>query len=798
MSLSDSFAATLSDRYVLERELGRGGMATVYLARDVQLDRQIALKVLHQDLAAGIGVERFQREIHTTANLQHPNILPVLDAGEAAGRLWYTMPYVEGEALRVRLTRTGRLPIEDALRIAREVADALEYAHSRGLIHRDIKPENILLSESSAHGGHALVADFGLVRALENEDSRLTASGISVGTPAYMSPEQSLGDSRVDRRSDVYSLGCVLYEMLVGEPPYTGRSAQAIIAKRLSDPVPAARRLREAVPAEVDAALQRAMAKDAADRFPTAAEFADALTAAPTTTVGGPQHERQRTPTLMVGAVAVALIAAVVWYGRAIVGRSGASDDPTGAGVSSVAVLPFVPLSGDTSGTYLGDGISQEILGALARVPGLTVAGRASSFRFRGPDVDARHAARELHVASVVSGSVQRTDSAVRITAELVDGRTGYQLWSSRYDRSLANLFALEDDIANAIVRALSPRLAAVAPARLVRDDTPSAGAHDLVLRAHALYQQSDRVSLERAAALYQEALRMDSTYAVAWAGLSNVYGQLADAYHAPREIVPAARAAALKAVAYEESLPDGHQALAVVYNAWDWRFADAAREFRRALELDPGSSETRLWYGIHLSMVAMDSAAAAREFRRASELDPLNPMIPYYWSGAAYRAGDFKLALAQAERLKTLTGSDVYYGGNMEAIIYEAMGQYRECVTATGPDSLSTTGTTFDSQIGAVCLAHLGRPEPARTAVQRLERASRLQYVDGVTIAYLYFALGELEKAFDWLDRAFQERSANMTGLRVDAQVPAAARKHPRYRALLERMGLPLSGSPY
>jgi serine/threonine-protein kinase len=211
-----------------------------------------------------------------------------------------------------------------------------------------------------------------------------------------MSPEQSLGDTRVDRRSDVYSLGCVLYEMLVGEPPYTDRYAQAIIAKRLSDPVPAARRLRETVPIEVDAALQRAMAKDPADRFPTVAKFADALTAAPITTAGGPGHKRRRIPTFVVGTVAIALLAAIVWYGRAIVTRSSASDHPAGTGLSSVAVLPFVALSGDTSGTYLGDGISQELLGALARVPGLTVAGRASSFRFRGPDVDARHAAREL------------------------------------------------------------------------------------------------------------------------------------------------------------------------------------------------------------------------------------------------------------------------------------------------------------------------------------------------------------------------------------------------------------------
>jgi eukaryotic-like serine/threonine-protein kinase len=273
--------AGLAECYVLERELGRGGMATVYLARDLKHKRPVALKVLGPDLSHSLGVERFQREIETAAGLQHPHILPLHDSGEAAGLLWYTMPYVEGESLRDRLTREPQLPLEQALRIAREVADALAYAHERGVVHRDVKPENILLS-----GGHALVADFGVAKALDQASGgHLTEAGMAVGTPQYMAPEQA-GGGPVDARADVYALGCVLFEMLAGEPPFTGRTPQAVIAKRILEPVPHVRTLRESVSEDVERALTRALAKVPADRFPTAAEFARALSdAAPTMAV---------------------------------------------------------------------------------------------------------------------------------------------------------------------------------------------------------------------------------------------------------------------------------------------------------------------------------------------------------------------------------------------------------------------------------------------------------------------------------------------------------------------------------
>src|SRR5579864_6177 len=270
--LPAQFAEALRDRYRLERELGRGGMATVYLAQDLKHKRPVALKVLHPELGASLGPERFQREIEFAARLQHPHILTVLDSGEAAGQLWFTMPYVEGESLRSRLRRERQLPVENALRIATETARALDYAHRHGVIHRDIKPENILLTRD----GDTLVADFGIARALGGEE-RLTQTGMSVGTPAYMSPEQASGDQALDARTDVYSLGCVLYEMLVGEPPFTGPTAQAIILKRFTELVPSVRKARPSVPEGVDQAMQRALAPIPADRFASAAEFARAL-----------------------------------------------------------------------------------------------------------------------------------------------------------------------------------------------------------------------------------------------------------------------------------------------------------------------------------------------------------------------------------------------------------------------------------------------------------------------------------------------------------------------------------------
>ena len=376
-------------------------MATVYLADDVRHDRSVAVKVLRPDVAQSIGAERFLREIHLAAKLSHPHILPLFDSGEANGLVYYVMPNVEGFSLRDRLTKDLKLPVEEALRVTREVADALDYAHRRGVVHRDIKPENIML-----HEGHAMIADFGVGKALSEVDgAAFTQAGLSIGTPAYMSPEQASGDT-IDGRSDIYSLGCVFYEMLTGEQPFTGPTAQAVIAKRFVQTPADVSGLREGVSRVIADVVARALAREPVDRFDTGAALNSALA------------EPAR--------------------------RTQAPD-------KSIAVLPFANMSSDPENEFFADGITEEILNALAQIPDLRVAGRTSSFSFKAKNADLRLIGDKLGVRNVLEGSVRRAGDRVRITAQLIDVTDGYHLWSERYDREIKDVFAVQDEIATAI-----------------------------------------------------------------------------------------------------------------------------------------------------------------------------------------------------------------------------------------------------------------------------------------------------------------------------------------------------------
>src|SRR5256712_1305765 len=398
--LSERVRASLAGRYTIERELGRGGMATVYLARDVKHDRPVALKVLRPELAASVGAERFLREIQVTAHLTHPNILPLLDSGRADDFLYYVTPYVEGESLRNRLDREGQLPVAEAVRLAASVADALDYAHRHDIVHRDIKPENILLEE-----GQPVVADFGIARALQAaEGGNLTEPGVTWGTAAYMSPEQATGD-QLDGRTDIYSLGCVLYEMLAGEPPYTGPSAQAVIAKRFSEPIPHVRTMREGVPEAIERVVTRALAKARADRYSSAAEFTEALRPTSSERTAGTDRFalrrflRQRP--LFAAVVVGFLIGAGVLFAWSRT-RGGAE----GAGPTRLAVLPFENL-GRPEDDYFADGVSDAVRGKLTALPGLAVIARASSMQYRKTAKTPQDIARELGVRYLLTGTVR-------------------------------------------------------------------------------------------------------------------------------------------------------------------------------------------------------------------------------------------------------------------------------------------------------------------------------------------------------------------------------------------------------
>ena len=499
-------------------------MATVYLARDLKHKRPVALKVLLPSVAASLGPERFQREIEFAARLQHPHILTVFDSGDAGGDLWFTMPYVEGESLRDRLRRERQLPLGEALRIATEAARALEL---RPPPRRD--PPRHQAREPPAHAsdGSTLVADFGIARALDQSGERLTETGVVVGTPAYMSPEQAAGDRALDARTDIYSLGCVLYEMLAGEPPYTGPNPQAVLARRLTEPAPPLRNTRDVSPA-LEGRWRARSPDTPADRFATAGEFAVALQAAEsgsgsaapaaTTPVAAtpvataPVQARRRAARIAMvvgGIVAIGLGAVVLGRSRARGPDAAASAAPP----ASAAVLPFTDLSPAHDQEYFSDGLTEELITALSRIEGLRVAARTSSFQYKGREVDVREIGRQLDVGSVLEGSVRRSGNRVRISAQLVSARDGYQLWADEYDRELADVFAVQDDIARSIIGALKVRLVAgsAAPAGRPTEDTE---AHDLYLKGRFAWNQRTAAGMREAVRYLEQAVARDPKYA--------------------------------------------------------------------------------------------------------------------------------------------------------------------------------------------------------------------------------------------------------------------------------------------
>ena len=522
----------LADRYLLERELGRGGMATVYLARDLKHDRSVAVKVLHPELAAALGPERFLREIHLTARLDHPHILPVFDSGEAAGFLWYTMPYVEGESLRERLRHESQLPVEEAVRLAREVAEALDYAHRAGVVHRDVKPENILLSER-----HARVADFGVARALEAAGTpQLTATGLVVGTPAYMSPEQASG-GQVDARSDVYALGCVLYEMLAGEPPYTGPTPQAVAAKRLTDPVPSIRRLREEIPETVDRAIRIALAKTPADRFATAGQFGSALTVPSAgerdgSSASAPGTEGRRTRRL---AVVVLGVAALIALGLALFSRSRPA--LLAADERAVMILPFRVAGADPGLSYLREGMVDLLAAKLTGDGGpRSVDPRTviSAWRRAGgsaqddlPEEGALEVARHLGAGRVIEGSVVGAPARLVLTASLVRVSGVRAPLSVSIEGPLDSLSALVDRLTARLLAGEAGEAENLA--NLTTTSLPALRAY---LEGRAAYRSG---RYDEAVQQFERALEFDSTFALAGLGLRSAAGWTSAPGEVPR-----------------------------------------------------------------------------------------------------------------------------------------------------------------------------------------------------------------------------------------------------------------------
>jgi serine/threonine protein kinase/Tfp pilus assembly protein PilF len=579
-SASQRLREAIGSLYAIDRELGRGGMATVFLAQDLRHDRLVALKVLHTEIAESLGAERFLREIRTAARLNHPHILPLFDSGAADGFLYYVMPYVEGESLRQTLERLGQIPGDEAIGYVQEMAAALDYAHRQGIVHRDLKPENVML-----HEGIATLMDFGIAKALGSDSQHaLTQTGMFVGTPAYVSPEQAFGETTIDGRSDQFSIACMLCEMITGQQVFTGTSPQAIIARRMSPEPPDLTGLAGRVSDDVISALHRALSVDTSARFETMREFAVSLS-------GG-----RSTPSSM---------------------RSIAA--PAGSAAKSVAVLPFENSSADPENEYLADGIAEEIINALSKVRTLRVASRTTSFAFKGRHDDLQDVGRKLKVSTVLNGSVRKSGNRIRVTAELVNVSDGSQLWAERYDREIEDVFAIQDDIAESIVRALRVILGDT-ERKALKARTRDVRAYEYYLRGRQ-YADFRRKSLQYALEMFRRAVDIDPEYASAYAGIADSSALLYLAFEQNPAFLKDAEDASNRAVELEPDLAEAHLSRGMVYSCIK-DYEKGNKEFETAMRIDPKLFEAPYYWGRNLIWQGKGDEAV-RVFRIAQTLRP-------------------------------------------------------------------------------------------------------------------------------------------------------------------------------
>ncbi|HET9706869.1 MAG TPA: protein kinase [Gemmatimonadales bacterium] len=717
--LLDRLRTALADRYAFDREVGRGGMATVYRAQDQKHDRPVAIKVLHPYLAVNLGPERFLREIQIAAQLQHPHIVPLYDSGQAGDLLYYVMPYVEGESLRQRLEREKRLPVEDAVHLGRAVLAALDYAHRHGVVHRDIKPENVML-----HEGEAVVTDFGIAKAVTAAAANtLTQTGATVGTPAYMSPEQAAGAAELDGRSDVYSLGCVVYEMLSGRTPFTGPTAQAIIAQCFTEPPPPLRGARSDLPEWLEPVVLKSLAKDAGDRFATAAQFSQAL-------------------------------------------KSPGSSTPPGMTTSSVpatttksiAVLPFVNMSADPENEYFTDGIAEEIINALTKIQALRVASRTSSFAFKGKNQDIRKVGEQLNVTTVLEGSVRKAGTRLRVTAQLVNVTDGYHLWSERYDRELQDVFAIQDEIAGNIVRALRVVLSDAEKRAIEKAPTANVQAYDYYLRGRQFFHQFRRTGMQFARRMFERAIEVDPGYAIAYAGVADCCSFLYMYWDGSKANLEGAESASRKAMDLDPELAEAHASRGFAVSL-SKQYDEARREFETAIRLNPKLYEAHYFYA-----------------RACMQEGKLEEAVQHYQDASRVRPEDYQALVLVAAPLKALGRED-----EMRAAMRHGLEVAQKHLELNPDDARAL-------YLGAGALVQLGDRE---RGLDWTRRAYAIDSEDpGVlyNVACAYSNMGQIDDAIACLEKAVQNGFGHREWFENDSDLDPL-RGDDRFQALMKRL---------
>jgi len=787
--------STFAGRYQIIEELGKGGMGKVYKALDKEIDGKVALKLIKPEVAADKNtIKRFRNELKMARDIAHKNVCRMYDLNKEEGSYYITMEYVSGEDLKSFIRRSGQLAVGTTVRIAKEVCEGLSEAHKLGVVHRDLKPSNIMIDKE----GNARIMDFGIARSIAGKG--ITGAGVMIGTPEYMSPEQA-ELKEVDQRSDIYSLGVILYEMVTGRVPFEGETPLGIAMKHKSEMPKDPKEINAQVPEDLSRVILRCMEKDKGKRYQSAGEVSSELEkiekGIPTTERVVPKRKpitskeitvtfglkKLFIPAMIV--VGIVIAGVIIWQllPRKEVVPVATPDKP------SLAVLPFVDLSPKKEHEFLCDGIAETLINALSGIKDLNVPARTSAFYFKDKDTDIREIGQKLNVEAVLEGSVQVVGDRLRMTARLSNVDDGYQLWSESYERQLEDVFDVQDDIAQKIVKALKIKLLDEQEAPLVKNYTKNLEAYSLYLQGRNFWNKRGEENLIKAIEYFEQAIEKDPTYALAYAGLADAYSVLGNnGIWATEKAYPKAKVAALKALDIDNKLPEAHTSLAMIILDYDWNFVGAEQELKLAIELNPGYATAHHWYAYFLSNMGRHDEAS-REIKIARKLDPLAPRIAANVGLLLYFARRYDQALKELNKaLEADPNHGVTY--NYLGWVYEAMGKYEEAVKFR-VRGIELEGGSKDLSDGiARCYALMGKREEAWKILNNLIRYSKENYKSPVWIASVFAALGEKEEVFVWLEKAFRERNPGLVTYLKNHHGFDLVRSDPRFTDLLRRIG--------
>jgi eukaryotic-like serine/threonine-protein kinase len=771
--------------YKISKRIGTGGMGDVYLATDMIAGRKAALKLLPERFTGDAErLKRFQQEAHAVVGLNHPNILTVYEIGEDHSIHYIASELIEGETLRQRLM-PGRMQLSEAVDVAIQVTSALAAAHDTGIVHRDIKPENIMLRPD----GYVKVLDFGIAKLAEQEvpvttprDEALllieTNLGSILGTVRYMSPEQAYG-APVDKGTDIWSLGAVLYEMVTGHAPFTGETPAEAMSSILEKEPPPLTSYITHTPAELQQIISKTLRKEREERYQSAHELLEALQNLRHKMEFKAELKRSTAAPKLAAFIVLAAIVVGAFFAFRISRHRAVPLPPFPE--KSIAVLPFLDLSEAKDQEYFCDGMSEEILDALAKVDGLRVVARTSSFSFKGKNPDVSDLGKKLNVENVVEGSVRRDGNRVRISAQLINARNGLQLWSETYERELQGVFALQDEITRAIVDALKIKLAISLP---VHEQRNTEG-YDLYLQGLYFSNKGSEEDLRKALSFFQRSLEKDPTFSRAWTGIAKVWFFLADVHVKPLDAYPQSKAAALKAIALDENDAEAHCYLGEAKRILDWDLTGENAELDRALQLDPNSAPVHFFLAL-LPLFRGELKEGLGLVLEAEKLDPLSPIISYVATAAYLADKRIDEAIIAGQRTQRLDRHYFYLDSNLAAA-YREKGNFAEAIALY---TKAQEEQRFPSSGLAITYARMGQHAEAKKILDQLLQERQTRYVSAQTIAAVYVAFGEKEEAFRWLERAAAEHCGTLQWIAFLPEF-GALRSDARFPQFLRRIGV-------